>query len=271
MPSIIYNIDDLILESTLVARNPSIEDILREGKQNKLGLKPDKEILNKFSNIDEIPEQKEFFISRVLDQTIKEFKITQIPLAYFLVLVIVIINTICMYVFMIYLKSVYPEKSDEELSMISLGLTATFIAPITEEIHKRLSAKFKMSASSFIVFQIVETVQYLASGASLLFRIPAIMMHAVNTFMHQHGETTKKDVKPAKFTFITPIIIHAMWNGLASSPVLHYFITNYDMSKINLNKFKQMFTSYVKNTDYIDTTVDTHNEIFHNIRDQLNV
>jgi len=206
-------------------------------EKTKLKLDKDKAKLKKEYGIDtteyeqklqKIINDNDVSITDSIKYAIDEFKklptlgkLASIGFSGVLVFINVIINTM---ILLLTYKYFISNNFDPALAKVyAFAIVATLVAPINEEITKRVSTRQKTTASYFLIFQSFEFLPRVLSG-NLIGALPALFLHIYNTKLHitakkiedKLGEDSKenKDIQ-SKLTKL-PIILHALFNGIIS-------------------------------------------------------
>ena len=90
--------------------------------------------------------------------------------------------------------------------IVGMMMLAIFVAPITEEIFKRLSIKKGQAPQGLIAMNLMELLQYIPMMVGMgipaltafLIRLMPMTMHTVNTIIHKRGDILDKHAKDFK-------------------------------------------------------------------------
>lgn len=94
-------------------------------------------------------------------------------------------------------------------------IAAVVVGPITEEIGKYWAQKKNMPYKFNILFNVFESGLYILRGVNPIYRIFPIILHTINTIIHQQQrkkETTTNKKGVTKLQLIVTIIIHSIYN-----------------------------------------------------------
>lgn len=100
-------------------------------------------------------------------------------------------------------------------SSLQIPIVAIIVAPIVEEIGKYWAQKKNMPHKYNVLFNVFEAGSYILNGVNPLYRIFPIILHTINTIIHQKQrkkETTSNKKGIAKQQLIVTIIIHSIYN-----------------------------------------------------------